>query len=113
MGRKPAKSKHPKSKHFVSIELTGAEKNRLIDSAEKADLPLGAFIRWIIWEYCQSEKGMPPAPAPYPAPTTGDALRSYLAGEKLLMPCGKEVCSMELIEFGDSEYCSICNLRVS
>lgn len=112
MGRKPKKSRHPNSTHYITLSLKGSEKNFLIDAANEQGMPLGEFLRWVIWEYVKSGKTLPPAPASRPKPTPDDALRAYLAGEKLLMPCGKEICKMEIVKFGGGEYCDICGLRV-
>lgn len=104
MGRKPKKSRHPKAIHTINLKITGAQKNLLIDAAREKGLSLTDFINWVIWEYCQTEKDMPPAPAPVPKPTPADYLRSYLEGERILMPCGKEECDMQIVAFGSAEY---------
>jgi hypothetical protein len=36
----------------------------------------------------------------------------YLEGEKVLMPCGKEECDMQIVSFGSAEYCNTCSFRV-
>lgn len=112
MGRKAKKSRHPNSTHFITLAVTGAEKNKLIDGANSRNMPLNEFLRYIIWEFVMSEKSLPPAPASRPKPTPDEALRAYLSGEKLLMPCGKEVCNMDIKPFGGGEYCNTCGLRV-
>lgn len=112
MGRKPKKSRHPNSTHFITLGVTGAEKNKLIDKANALGMPLSEFLRYIVWEFVKSEKSLPPAPAVRPRPTPDDALRAYLSGEKLLMPCGKELCDMNIKKFGGGEYCDTCGLRV-
>jgi hypothetical protein len=112
MGRKPKKSRHPKSLHDVTVRITGERKNLLINHAEKMGLSLSEFINWVIWDYCQREKGLEPAPAEHPKPTQSDLLRSYLSGERILMPCGKSSCEMKPIVFGEAEYCETCSLRI-
>lgn len=112
MGRKPKKSRHPKSLHTVSLQITGAQKNLLIQAAEDAGMTLTGFMSYAIWDFCQSQKSMPPAPAPHPKPTPADYLRSYLEGEKVLMPCGKEQCDMKIVHFDNAEYCNTCSFRI-
>ena len=112
MGRKPKQSRHPKSEHVVTIKVTGAQKNLLIKAAEEAGMSLSGFMNYTIWEFCQSEKSIPPAPAPNPKPTPADYLRSYLDGTKILMPCGKEECNMQIVTFDKAEYCNTCSFRV-
>lgn len=113
MGRKPKPSKHPKSIHDVTIRITGEQKNSLIKAAKAQDLTLNQYISWVLWDYLQREKGLEPAPAPHPKPTPTDVLHSYLSGERLLMPCGKQSCEMKPILFGEAEYCETCSLRIS
>ncbi len=112
MGRKAKKSRHPNSTHFVTIPVTGAEKNLLIDAANTAGMGLSEFLKYIVWEFKMSGKSLPPAPASRARPTPDDALRAYFSGERLLMPCGKEVCKMDIKSFNGGEYCDTCGLRV-
>lgn len=112
MGRKPKKSRTPKAVHTVTVKVTGAQKNMLIQAAESRGMTLSNFLAYIAFDYCQTEKDMPPAPAPYPRPTPSDYLRMYLEGEKVLMPCGKEECDMKIVTFGSADYCNTCSFRV-
>lgn len=112
MGRKPKKSRHPKAIHTLTVKVTGAEKNILIDAARRQGMTLSQFLCWITWEYCKTSKEMPPAPAPHPRPTPADYLHMYLKGERVLMPCGKEECDMQIVTFGSAEYCNTCSFRV-
>lgn len=113
MGRKPKKSRHPRAEHVVSIKITGAQKNKMIESASDNGMTLSGFISYIVWDFCQSEKSIPPAPAPFPKPTPADHLRSYLEGDKILMPCGREECDMQIVTFDNAEYCNTCSYRLS
>ena len=113
MGRKPKKSRTPRAEHVVSIKITGAQKNKMIEAASDNGMTLSSFISNIVWEYCQSEKLIPPAPAPHPKPTPADYLRSYLEGEKVLMPCGRQECDMQIVTFDNAEYCNTCSYRLS
>ena len=112
MGRKPKKSRTPKAVHTLTVKVTGAEKNLLIDAARSQGMTLSDFLAWVAWDYCQTQKGHTPAPAPHPKPTPSDYLRMYLDGEKVLMPCGKEECDMQIVSFGSAEYCNTCSFRV-
>lgn len=112
MGRKPSKSRHPKAVHTITVKVTGAEKNLLIDGARSMGMSLSDFMAWVAWEYCQTQKGLPPAPAPHPKPTPSDYLRLYLEGERVLMPCGKEECDMQIVTFGSADFCNTCSFRV-
>lgn len=113
MGRKPKKSRNPKAVHLMTIKVTGAEKNLLIQAAESQGMTLSGYMEYIIWEYCQSTKGLIPAPAPHPKPSPADYLRSYLDGERVLMPCGKEECNMKIVTFDNAEFCNTCSFRLS
>jgi hypothetical protein len=112
MGRKPKKSRTPQATHTITVKVTGAEKNLLIRAAEEVGMSLSDFMSWTVFEYCQSQKGIPPAPAPYPRPTPADFLHSYLSGDRVLMPCGKEECDMKIVEFDNAQFCRTCSFRV-
>ena len=112
MGRKPKKSRTPKAMHTLTVKVSGADKNALIDASRALGMTLSDFMAWVAWDYCQTKKGHPPSPAPYPRPTPSDYLGLYLKGEKVLMPCGKEECNMKIVTFGSADYCDTCSFRV-
>lgn len=112
MGRKPKKSRTPKATHTLTVKVSGADKNALIDASRALGMTLSDFLAWVAWDYCQTKKGHPPAPAPYPRPTPSDYLGLYLKGERVLMPCGKEECNMKIVTFGSADYCDTCSFRV-
>lgn len=113
MGRKPQRSRNPKAIHVITVKVTGAQKNLLIKAAESQGMTLSAFLDWTIFDYCQQSKGLPGGPAPHPKPTPDEYLRSYLLGEKILMPCGKEECNMKIVTFDNAEFCSTCSFRIA
>jgi hypothetical protein len=113
MGRKPKRSRTPQAVHTLAVKVTGAEKNSLIKAADSMGMSLSSFVSYVLFEYVQSEKGMIPAPAPNPRPTPADYLHSYLAGDRVLMPCGKEECDMKIVEFDNAQFCRTCSFRVS
>jgi hypothetical protein len=40
-------------------------------------------------------------------------LKAYLAGETLLMPCGKPKCKMKEVELNGLVFCETCNVRIA
>jgi antitoxin component of RelBE/YafQ-DinJ toxin-antitoxin module len=108
-----SRSKYLDRLHNVSIRITGEEKNKIIDHAEKLGISVSELIEYAVWTFIRSEQGIPaPGPSQFAKITNEEVIRSYLTGETLLMPCGKESCTQIPVKLKSMEFCNTCNLRI-
>lgn len=115
MPRKPIKANNSTTDYNLVVRVPGWFKNELIEHCENLDTSLNSWIIYTLREALRASAGLPPAPpALAPLPTIEDTLRAYVAGERLLMPCGKQApCAGENpVSLGGYEYCPECSIRV-
>lgn len=115
MPRKPIKAKNHDNDYNVVIRVPGWFKNEIIEHCDELGTSLNSWIIYTLREALRADAGLPPAPpALAPLPTLEDTLRAYVAGERIIMPCGKPgPCAGENpVPLGGFEYCSECSIRV-
>lgn len=107
------KAKFPDRFYDIHLRLTGRQKNEIISHAQKKDISVNELILYAVWEHIRQDKGVPPAgEAPYRLPTVDEVLAAYLAGDRIMQPCGKYECEQVLTEIDSMTFCTTCNLRV-
>ena len=109
--RRASRSRFPDRKVNVVVRVDGSVKNDWLDAADGLGLSLSDFVRFCVWKHVESGDRMPEA-APRVLPSEVDVLRSYLSGERLLMPCGEVSCDLVVESFGGVGFCESCGLRV-
>ena len=113
MGAPPQKVQYEDRDYNLSIRLTGAQKNQIIDAAEQEGISVNQLILYSVWTYIRSKQGIPlPGSSQFARNTPEDYLKAYLSGETLLMPCGKPKCKMVPVTLSGMEFCDTCNVRI-
>ena len=113
MGAPAKRVDYPDRDYNLSIRLSGAQKNQIIDAAEEQNTPVNQLILYAVWTYLRSKQGIPlPGSAQFARNSPEDLLKAYLSGETLLMPCGKPKCKMVPVVVSGMEFCDTCNVRI-
>jgi len=115
MPRKPIRAESPDSSYNLVIRIPGRLKNQILDHCSSVGAPLNAWIVSLILAGLRDAHELPPPPpAAAPLPTIDEVLRSYVLGERIIMPCGKPgPCPGEdPIKLGGVDYCPECSIRV-
>lgn len=109
--RRSERSRFPDRKVNVVVRVDGSVKNSWLDAADAVGLSLSEFVRFCVWKHVESGDVMPGV-ASRGLPSEVDVLRSYLSGDRLLMPCGEVSCDLVVEMFGDVGFCEVCKVRV-
>jgi hypothetical protein len=115
MPKSPQKAKHEHHNYNLAFRIPGWFKNQLLDHCNKKQINLTQFAITALQTALREDKGLPPAPqAKHPLPTTADEIRSWLSGEKLVMPCGRteECAGVDPDRLAGMDFCSECGIRV-
>lgn len=97
----------------LSVRLTGAQKNQIIDAAQEENISVNQLVLFAVWTYIRSKQGIPsPGASQFARNTPEDMLKAYLTGQTLLMPCGKPKCKMTPVTLSGMEFCETCNVRI-
>lgn len=110
MSRIPQRAELPDGKYNLVVQIPGWLKNEILEAC--AGARINQWVSAVLLAAVRESKGLPPAPEPAaPRPTTADELRAYLAGEKLLQPCGETNCDPEWQQIQNMEFCKKCGVR--
>lgn len=109
---RPPKPSKPDIDYQLFVRIPGWLKNEIIDLAASQNIGLNEWVALQIYIAAREGKGLPVKPTGRPLPTTADHIRHYLAGENILMPCGKTECDFEPEQIGSAEFCRTCGIRV-
>ena len=113
MARKHQRAKYPDRWYDIHLRLTGKQKNEILAYADKKGISVNELILYAVWDHIRSQKGIPsPGESPYRLPTVDEVLAAYIAGEKVMQPCGKFECEQKLTQLDSMTFCETCNLRV-
>jgi hypothetical protein len=92
--------------------MSGKLKNQIIDICEANGTSINKWVLGVLYGAVRAGRGLPIAPEPVaPPPGTIEQIRAYLDGERLIMPCGKSRCDIQLELVGGLEFCSTCGVR--
>ncbi len=102
---------------YLQIRLPGWLKNQIIDRCETDSISLNAWLIEALQTAIRNDLQLPtPPPAKAPLPTTADMIRQWATGERVLTPCGKELCAALDDEGRWSHdgmgFCNECGIRV-
>ena len=109
--RRAERSRFPDRKVNVVVRVDGSVKNSWLDGADAAGLSLSEFVRFCVWKHLESGDVMPSVPV-RGLPSEVEVLRSYLSGDRLLIPCGEVECGLSVVDFGGVGFCEVCRVRV-
>ena len=114
MPKQPQRQTNPHQTCQIAVRIPGWFKNQIIDHCQQHHIPLHQFITNALHTAIQTNQGLPPKPAERPLPTTADEIRAWIAGERLLTPCGREgVCAgLEPQVLSGLGFCGECGVRV-
>jgi hypothetical protein len=108
----PVRAGDEDGEYNLVIRMSGKLKNQIIDICEANGTSLNNWALGVFYGAVRDGRGLPPAPEPVaPPPGTIEQIRAYLAGERLIMPCGKSKCDIQLELVGRLEFCSTCGVR--
>jgi len=115
MPRKPLPATGPT---YLQVRVPADIKNHVITHCETLQCSLNAWLVECIRRGLREAWGLPePPPARAPLPTTGDVIREWAAGERLVMPCGATRRCAAVGEDGvwvhdGMGFCGECGIRV-
>lgn len=115
MPRQPIRARRDDSSYNLVIRIPGWFKNEILEHVQSLEVPVNTWAISVLREALRAQQGLPPAPpAAAPLPTISDVLRSYVTGEKVLMPCGQPgpCAGDDPVELGGYAYCRECSIRV-
>ena len=115
MPKSPQKVKREDHNYNLTIRIPGWFKNQLIDYCEQNGLNLTQFAVTSLQRAMREGRGLPePPPAVRALPTTADEIRSWLAGERIVMPCGRvgECAGVDPERLVGLDFCGECGIRV-
>lgn len=111
--RKAERARFDDGLYNVVLRVSGSVKNELLSAAEAHSMSLSNFVLFCCWVQVRADRGIPfPGSAQFTIPDGAVQLRAYLTGERLLQPCGREVCDMSVVEVAGMEFCDTCNVRI-
>ena len=102
---------------YLQVRLDGKIKNEVAAHCRKLGCSMNAWLVEVIRSALREQRGLPePPPARAPLPTMVDQIREWMAGESVVMPCGKtgscEGMQKPLFEHDGLGFCSVCEVRV-
>lgn len=102
---------------YLQVRLPGWLKNEIIDRCEADGISLNAWLVEALQTGIRTDLQLPPPPqAVAPLPTTADMIRQWATGERVLTPCGQELCAALDDEGRWSHdgmgFCRECGIRV-
>lgn len=115
MPRRPIRARNEGSSYNLVIRIPGRLKNEILDHCAGIDAPINSWVVSVLLEALRDARGLPPPPpAAAPLPTIDEVLRSYVLGERIIMPCGQPgPCAGENpVKLGGIDYCPECSIRV-
>lgn len=113
MPKTPQPANNPDKNYSIVIQIPGWLKNQLLTHTQKHNTTINKWVALQIREALRQNAGLPPPPpAAAPIPTKEQILRSYLSGEKILTPCGKTDCTIDIEQIQEFKFCKNCGIRV-
>ena len=108
---------NPDEQVNLAVRIPGWLKNQVVDYLEETDQSLNEWFGAVLLRGLREGWGVPePPPARRPLPTTGDEVRAWAAGDRLLGPCGSPVEGCvgvsERFEVSGLVFCSGCSIRL-
>ena len=111
MPRKPERAKNPTTLYRMEFLLTGKDKNALIDFCDAQGVSLQQWLAVCVMSAVREGRGLPCLADGAVLPDAGSVLRAYLAGERVLQPCGRTDCVPVLVDVGGLPFCDVCGVR--
>jgi len=111
MPRKPERAKNPTTLYRIEFLLNGNDKNALIDHCDTEGVSLQQWLAVVVMSAIREGQGLPRLADGLPLPDAGSVLRAYLAGERVLQPCGRTDCSPSPVDVGGLLFCGECGVR--
>lgn len=95
----------------VEFLLSGEDKNLLIDLCAAEGVSLQRWVSVVVMSAVREGRGLPGLVDGRVLPDAGDVLRAYLAGVRVLQPCGRVDCVPVFVEVGGLRFCDVCGVR--
>jgi hypothetical protein len=112
MPRKPQRARKRDAKYNIVVSMPGWLKNEIVDLCRREKTGINQWALWVLKRAVDEAQGLPPAPEPKAGmPTVADELRAYLAGEKIMYPCGRTDCEPEIEQLQNHGFCKKCGVR--
>lgn len=111
MPRKPERAKNPTTLYRMEFLLSGKDKNAVIDFCDAQGVSLQKWMAVCVMSALREAQGLPRLVDGPPLPDAGSVLRAYLAGERVLQPCGRTDCVPLPVDVGGLMFCDGCGVR--
>lgn len=109
---RPPQPSNPDKQTELTIHIPGWLKNNIIEHAANANMNLAQWVATVLYTHDREQRTLPTAPEGRALPSLIDELRAYLAGERILMPCGEVSCGFRLDDVNGVGFCGVCGVRV-
>ena len=111
MPRVPERARNLDVSYRMEFVLSGADKNAVIDFCAAEGVSLQRWMAVVVMSAVREGRGLPGLVDGRVLPDAGDVLRAYLAGERVLQPCGRVDCVPVFVEVGGLRFCDVCGVR--
>lgn len=110
MPRKPERAVRDDGRFNVVTVVPGWLKNEIVSVCEEQGVSVQRWVQALLISGVRERRGLP-ALREGRLPDVGEVVGSFLAGEQVLMPCGRRVCEpVERVLDGFS-FCDVCGVR--
>lgn len=111
MPRVPERARNLDVSYRMEFVLSGVDKNAVIDLCAAEGVSLQQWLSVVVMSAVREGRGLPRLVDGAVLPDAGSVLRAYLAGERVLNPCGRSDCVPVPVEFGGLLFCDLCGVR--
>jgi hypothetical protein len=111
MPRVPERAGNLEGSYRMEFVLSGADKNAVIDLCAAEGVSLQQWMAVTVVSAVREGRGLPCLADGVRLPDAGSVLRSYLAGERVLNPCGRVDCVPVPVPVGGLMFCDVCGVR--
>ena len=114
MPRSAGRAGDPDGLYNVSVRVRGVVKNGLLDEAERLGCSLSQLVLLACEDFVRGRSGVPRLLDGVRVPDVADVVRAYVAGERVLWPCGRveAECEFARLDVAGLEFCDSCGVRV-
>ena len=111
MPRVPERARNLESSYRMEFVLSGADKNAVIDFCAAEGVSLQQWMAVTVMSAVREGRGLPRLVDGAVLPDAGSVLRAYLAGVRVLNPCGRSDCVPVPVLVGGVSFCDLCGVR--